>query len=162
MTITLVLSPGVSASAAPASLVPAQFPQISGATISISLAVGATTPAAPVVVTPDPGSGSSLPALTVADCPEQALAPNERAEQAPAASEPSVAAVVPEDDTRAGMRPEAADAMPCEHAARILHPLLEKGAREMIAFGHYPNMAALLDEAVYRLLESDYPADPGG
>lgn len=32
----------------------------------------------------------------------------------------------------------------------------------MIALGHYPDLTALLNEAVYRLLESDYPADRGG
>lgn len=80
VTITLVLSPGVSASAAPASLVLAQFPQISVAIVSVSLAVGATTPAAPVVDTPDPVSESSLPAPAVADFAEQAPAANERSE----------------------------------------------------------------------------------
>ncbi len=162
MTITLVLSPGVSASEGPNSFVPAPQPQTTGATASISLAVAATTPAAPVAPTPDPVSGTSLPAPAVDDFPEQALAANERSEPVTAASEPSRSAVVPEDDTRAEMRPEPADAMPCDHAVKTLHPLLEKGARELIAFGLYPDVAALLDEAVYRLLESDYPADPGG
>lgn len=143
-------------------MVVAPFPQISGANFSVSLAVVATSPEVPVIETPDPVSETSLPAPAVADFPEQGPAANERSEPVTAASEPPGSAVVPEDDTRAEMGPEPADAMPCDHAVKTLHPLLEKGARELIAFGPYPDMAALLDEAVYRLLESGYPADPGG
>lgn len=32
----------------------------------------------------------------------------------------------------------------------------------MIGFGLYPDMEALLNEAVFRLLESDYPTVPDG
>lgn len=55
-----------------------------------------------------------------------------------------------------------ARAAPRDRAAGILHPLLEQGAREMIGFGLYPDMEALLNEAVFRLLESDYPTVPDG
>ena len=58
-------------------------------------------------------------------------------------------------------RPDAG-ATPRDRAAGILHSLLEQGAREMIVFGLYPDMETLLNEAVFRLLESDYPTVPDG
>lgn len=160
VTITVVLSPLLSASAGPVSLALAPFPENSETTVSFSLAAAATTPAAPIVDTPAPGSEPSQPAGAVADLLDQAPAVDDRSELVHAASGPSVAAALPILESYTERGPSAARAMPCDHAAGLLHPLLEKGARELIASGLYPDMATLLDEAVYRLLESDYPAKP--
>lgn len=85
----------------------------------------------------------------------------EFAEPASVMSGPFERAASPEVGTGQATRP-GARAAPRDRAAGILHPLLEQGAREMIGFGLYPDMEALLNEAVFRLLESDYPTVPDG
>jgi hypothetical protein len=84
-----------------------------------------------------------------------------RAEPEPATSGPPHPAVSPSADTGEATG-VGARAAPRDRAAGILNPLLEQGAREMIAFGLYPDMEALLNEAVFRLIESDYPSVPDG
>lgn len=152
VTITIVLAPGVSAPAAPVSVV-LMPPQMDAATVSVAVAVAAAMPAAPVLDTPN---------ASVSEPSRPAPAADEFAEPAPAASGASCSTEIPDDDTREGMWPGARVATARDPAAGLLHPLLERGAREMIALGHYPDVAALLNDAIFRLLESDYPADPGG
>jgi hypothetical protein len=124
-------------------------------------AAAATAPPAQVLTTPDPSiSEPSRPTPTAVEIVEQAPATVECVEPFPDPSGPSRSAA--SGDTHEGVRSNAQAAVARDAAAGILHPLLEQGARQMIALGHYPDLTALLNEAVYRLLESDYPADPGG
>lgn len=83
------------------------------------------------------------------------------AEPASVMSGPPGVAASPNADTNESME-FGARAAPRDRATGTLDPLLEQGAREMIAFGLYPDMEALLNEAVFRLIESDYPAVQGG
>lgn len=101
---------------------------------------------------------------------EDALAPAQRSETMPlrevaepasVMSGPSDPAASPDAGAGQATRPDAG-ATPRDRAAGILHSLLEQGAREMIVFGLYPDMETLLNEAVFRLLESDYPTVPDG
>ena len=64
------------------------------------------------------------------------------------------------EDGKPGEVPEVGAAR--DPAAGILNPVLEAGARNLIALGRYRDLTDLLNEAVYRLLEADHPADPGG
>lgn len=50
---------------------------------------------------------------------------------------------------------------PADSARGIIHPLLEKGALELVEAGYYRDLTSLLEAAVFRLLESDHPGDLG-
>ncbi|WP_297970897.1 hypothetical protein [uncultured Amaricoccus sp.] len=126
-------------------------------------AAATTAPPAPVLSTLVPSvSEPSRPTTTAVDLAEQAPATVERVESMSGPSGHSGSAAIPGGDTHEGMRSEALAAVAADPAGRILDPPLEQGAREMIALGLFPDWTALLNEAVRRLLESDYPADPGG
>lgn len=126
-------------------------------------AAATTAPPAPILSTLVPSvSEPSRPTTTAVDLAEQAPATVERVESMSGPSGHSGSAAIPGGDTHEGMRSDALAAVAADPAAGLLDPPLEHGAREMIALGLFPDLAALLNEAVRRLLDSDYPADPGG
>jgi hypothetical protein len=176
----------------PATLLPAIDAPVPETPVRAQLVPSIDNPAAqaatPVVATisvpPTPDGTASRPSLPTlpdpARSPERAPRADERRADAPAPDQVAETAPLrghaePEPTTSGPPDPAAspsadageatgpgARAAPRDRAAGILHPLLEQGAREMIAFGLYPDMEALLNEAVFRLLESDYPAVPDG
>jgi hypothetical protein len=155
---TTVPVAGLADAEAPTTAVP---PLTEAVAASGACAAAATAPPAPVLNTPEPSvSKPSRPTPTAGEIAEQAPAAIECLEPLSDPSGASRSAAC--GDTHEGVRSNAMAAVGRVAAAGILHPLLEQGAREMIAFGHYPDLTALLNEAVYRLLESDYPAEPGG
>jgi hypothetical protein len=157
---TTVPVAGLADAEAPTTAVP---PLTEAVAASGACAAAATAPPAPVLNTPEPSvSKPSRPTPTAGEIAEQAPAAIERLEPLSDPSGASRSAATPGGVMHEGVRSCAQAAVARDPAAGILHPLLEQGAREMIAFGHYPDLTALLNEAVYRLLESDYPAEPGG
>lgn len=156
LTITLVFVPGVSATAVPVSMERVPATQMDAATVPVAVA---TMAAAPMANTPDASASESCRGASAADeLPEQLPVADESADPTSAASGPSGPATIPVGDGREGLRSDGPAAMARDPAAGLLHPLLEHGAREMIALGLFPDLTALLNGAVYRLLESDYPA----
>ncbi|HPG22408.1 MAG TPA: hypothetical protein PLH75_06430 [Amaricoccus sp.] len=125
---------------------------------SSACSAAATAPPAPVLNTPAPSvSEPSRPTSIAVELAEQAPAAVELIGPMSGPSGQSDSVAIRGGDMHEGVRSDVAAAMAHDPAAGILHPLLVQGARELIALGHYPDLTALLNEAVYRLLESDYP-----
>lgn len=107
---------------------------------------GASPPETPVV------EASGDPELLITEEPPRVAPMLASGESAPMA-----AAVAPGGLGMSGCRPRPSD--PPDRARGIINPVLEKGALEMVGAGYYRGLTDLIEEAVFRLLDSDHPGD---
>lgn len=83
---------------------------------------------------------------------EPAPVANASGEEAPTSSASAPEAA---ENTNRGQRPSD----PLDRARGIIHPVLGKGALELVRAGYDRDLTGLFEEAVYRLLETDHPGD---
>lgn len=107
---------------------------------------GASSPETPVV------EASGDPELLATEEPPRSAPTLVSGEGVPVA-----AAVAPEVLGMPDCRPRPSD--PLDRARGIISPVLEKGALEMVGAGYYRDLTDLIEEAVFRLLDSDHPGD---
>ena len=107
---------------------------------------GASSPETPVV------EASGDPGLLATEEPPRVAPMLVSGEGSPVA-----AAVAPELLGMPDRRPRPSD--PLDRARGIISPVLEKGALEMVGAGYYRDLTDLMEEAVFRLLDSDHPGD---